>query len=88
MTERTKRAEVRPVPIWAPQPVFEMVTGIRRRRAYELAAAGVVRTKKDGTATRWNVPDGLNYIESLPSAKIRLSPAQRKKMAEAEAKAD
>ena len=85
---RRKLSEVPITPVWASQLMFELVTGIKRRHAYELAAAGIVRTKKDGTATRWNVADGLAYVESLPPAKIQLSPAQRKKKAEVHPKAN
>lgn len=81
---RDKLTALPVMPVWASQVVFEAVTGIKRRRAYELAACGRVRTKKDGTATRWHVGDGLAYVESLPSAEIKLSPAQRRKLAEQE----
>lgn len=88
MTGQEKREQLAVTPVWADQPLFTIITGIKRRMLYELAAVGIVRAKKIGSSTRWNVADGLAHVEACPPAKIRLSPAQRRKLAEQERATD
>jgi hypothetical protein len=63
-----------PTPKFAPiEPDWCTISGMSRRMTYEEIGRGNLKAVKLGTRTLVDVEHGLEYLRSLPAAKIRPS---------------
>jgi hypothetical protein len=68
-------AQARPgdefVPFYASIETWMQLSGMSRRSTYEELGNGNLRAKKHGAALRIDVRHGLEFMRSLPDAKIK-----------------
>lgn len=67
-------------PAYAKPDAFASITGLGRRKIYEMLGEGQLKAVKCGAATLIDVKHGLSVLSSMPAAKIR-APKSRDKQA-------
>jgi hypothetical protein len=58
-------------PAFATIAVWTLLSGLSRRTTYNLLGLGLLHSHKRGNTTLIDVDHGLNYLRSLPPAKIK-----------------
>ena len=66
-------------PSFATVATWCALSGMGRSSTYEALSRGDLRAIKMGTRTLIDVPHGLSWLDSLPSASVRLHGASRRK---------
>jgi len=66
-------------PAFATIEMWKCLTGMGRSSTYEALGAGHLRARKLGARTLIDVPHGLAWINSLPTASIRAHGANRRR---------